>query len=75
MISKMILENEYKESPDFMHLEALFYMKQNNIDKCLDIFREANKKYILGKSLINNTSVFFKNYISTFRQLQKHSKN
>jgi GR25 family glycosyltransferase involved in LPS biosynthesis len=71
MISKMILENEYKESPDFMHLEALFYMKQNNIDKCLDIFREANKKYIIGKSLINNTSVFFKNYISTFRQLQK----
>jgi GR25 family glycosyltransferase involved in LPS biosynthesis len=70
-ILKKISENEHKESPDFMHLEALFYLKQNNINKCLEIFSKANKKYITEKCLVNNTSVFFKNYISAYRNYQK----
>ena len=66
----LLSSNEYKHNPDFLHLEALLYMKIGDLQKSKNIFDEAYKLFDEKKSPMNNTSVFLKNYINIFRLIQ-----
>ena len=71
-IEQKFEENIYKENPDFVYLEALFYKKQNKIEKSEELFREAMRLYEINNTPMNNTSTFLKNYIDLYRIKQKN---
>lgn len=59
--------NPHKDNPDFIYLEALFYRKQGDLEKCKHLFQIAMEKYESLNVPINNTSTFLRNYIELFR--------
>ena len=59
--------NPHKDNPDFIYLEALFYRKQGDLEKCKHLFQIAMEKYESFNVPINNTSTFLRNYIELFR--------
>jgi GR25 family glycosyltransferase involved in LPS biosynthesis len=69
-IKALLDRNEYKQSPDFIHIEALLYMKIGDLQKSKDLFEKAYDTFTIKKSPMNNTSVFLKNYINIFKMIQ-----
>ena len=69
-IKSLLDQNEYKNSPDFFHIEALLYMKIGDLQKSKSLFEKAYDGYNLKKTPMNNTSVFLKNYINIFKLIQ-----
>jgi hypothetical protein len=69
-IKSLLEQNEYKSSPDFIHIEALLYMKIGDLQKSKSLFEKAYDSYNLKKTPMNNTSVFLKNYINIFKLIQ-----
>lgn len=69
-IKSLLEQNEYKNSPDFIHIEALLYMKIGDLQKSKSLFEKAYDTYIVKKTPMNNTSVFLKNYINMFKMIQ-----
>lgn len=69
-IKSLIEQNEYKDSPDFMHIEALLYMKIGDLTKSKSLFEKAYETYNISQTPMNNTSVFLKNYINIFKLIQ-----
>lgn len=70
-IKTLLAENQYKENPDFMHLEALLYKKIKDYEKSEEIFKETLKAYEEKNCVINNSSLFLRNYIGLYKHLQK----
>lgn len=69
-IKALLDKNEYKQSPDFIHIEALLYMKIGDLQKSKDLFEKAYDTFTIKNSPMNNTSVFLKNYINIFKMIQ-----
>lgn len=69
-IKSLLDQNEYKNSPDFIHIEALLYMKIGDLQKSKSLFEKAYDGFNLKKTPMNNTSVFLKNYINIFKLIQ-----
>ena len=63
--------NPHKDNPDFIYLEALFYRKQGDLEKCKELFEIAMKKYEELHVPINNTSTFLRNYIELYKFSQE----
>lgn len=69
-IKTMLDQNEYKQSPDFIHIEALLYMKIGDLNKSKELFEKAYDTFTVKKAPMNNTSVFLKNFINIFKIIQ-----
>lgn len=66
-IKEKLESNPFKENPDFIYLEALFYRKQGDLEKCKQLFEQAMNSYESLHVPINNTSTFLRNYIELFK--------
>lgn len=69
-IKEKLKSNPHKDNPDFIYLEALFYRKQGDLDKCKELFELALNKYESLHVPINNTSTFLRNYIELYKFAQ-----
>lgn len=69
-IKQKIKDNPYKDNPDFLYLEALFYRKQGDLNKCKELFESALEKYENLHVPINNSSTFLRNYMELFKFTQ-----
>jgi hypothetical protein len=65
--------NPLKDNPDFLYLEALFYKKEGNLQKCKELFELALTKYESNHVPLNNSSTFLKNYIELYKFIQNIS--
>lgn len=63
--------NQFKDNADLIYLEGLMYMKRNEMDKAEKLFERALKLYEDSNCILNNTSIFLKNYINLYRFTQK----
>ena len=70
-IKDKLESNPHKDNPDFIYLEALFYRKQGDLEKCKELFQVAMEKYESLHVPINNTSTFLRNYIELFKFAQE----
>jgi hypothetical protein len=69
-IKTLLSENTHKDNPDFMHLEALLYKKTKEYNKSAEIFEKTYEKYVENHCVLNNSSIFLRNYIDLYRYLQ-----
>lgn len=69
-IKILIKENPYKDNPDFMHLEALLYKKIKDYNKSKELFEKTFDSYKEKNCIMNNTSIFMRNYIDLYKSLQ-----
>jgi GR25 family glycosyltransferase involved in LPS biosynthesis len=70
IINELIKKNTFKENPDFLHLVALFLLKERKYVESIAIFKKAHETYIRENCVINNTSLFLKNYISVYKYIK-----
>ena len=69
-VQTLLSENPHKDNPDFMHLEALLYKKTKDYKKSAEIFEKTYDKYDDKHGILNNSSIFLRNYIDLYRYLQ-----
>jgi GR25 family glycosyltransferase involved in LPS biosynthesis len=60
----------YKENPDMLHMMALTYLKSKKFDVSFSYFKKAFEAYERNNCSLNKNSVFFKNYLTTFKFIQ-----
>ena len=69
-IKSLFENNTFKESPDFMFLEGLFYMRIQEYSKSKEFFDKAIVKYEEQCSPLNNSSAIIQNYVELARHIQ-----
>lgn len=69
-IKNLFENNTFKESPDFMFLEGLFYMRIQEYSKSKEFFDRAIVKYEEQCSPLNNSSAIIQNYVELARHIQ-----
>ena len=69
-VRTLLDSNKMKNSPDFIFLEGLFYLRTNEFEKSKEYFDKAIQLYELHNSPLNNQSMIIQNYIELCRQIQ-----
>ena len=69
-INQILSNSDVKDIVDFKYLHALYKMQLKLYDEALKIFEEVYVNYKKLHVPMNNKSVFLKNYISLYKQLQ-----
>lgn len=69
-IKSLFQNNAFKESPDFIFLEGLFYMRIKEYNKSKEFFDQAIEKYEEQMSPLNNSSAIIQNYVELARHVQ-----
>jgi len=65
--------NTHTENPDILHLEGLLYKSRGNYDKAKEIFAKALENVKKNHGVLNNNSLFLRNYIDLYRPRPIHS--
>jgi GR25 family glycosyltransferase involved in LPS biosynthesis len=69
-IKSLFTNNTFKDSPDFIFLEGLFYMRIQEYNKSKEFFDRAIERYEDQKSPLNNSSAIIQNYVELARHIQ-----
>ena len=69
-VKKLFDKNEIKNSPDFIFLEGLFYMRIKNYQQAKTLFDKAIELYELASSPLSNQSAIIQNYIDLCKHIQ-----
>tara|TARA_B110000483_G_scaffold239525_1_gene318188 strand:- start:1180 stop:2196 length:1017 start_codon:yes stop_codon:yes gene_type:complete len=72
-IVRLLESNEFKTNPDIMHMEGLFYKTKGDYLKAVHIFERAMQIYKENHAVVNNNSIFLRNYIDCYKKLQDES--
>lgn len=70
-ILRLLENNEFKTNPDIMHMEGLFYKTKGDYAKAVEVFARALKIYKENHAVVNNNSIFLRNYIDCYKKLQQ----
>lgn len=69
-IGNLLEENKFKESPDFIFLEGLFFMRTKRYDMAKTLFDKAIASYEANHSPLNNHSALIQNYVDLCKYTQ-----
>ena len=69
-IGTLLEENQFKESPDFIFLEGLFFMRTKRYDMAKKFFDNAIDSYESHHSPLNNHSALIQNYVDLCKHTQ-----
>lgn len=69
-IKSLFQNNTFKDSPDFIFLEGLFYMRIQEYNKSKEFFDRAIQMYEEQMSPLNNSSAIIQNYVELARHIQ-----
>lgn len=69
-IKSLFQSNTFLESPDFIFLEGLFYMRIKEYSKSKEFFDKAIQMYDAQCSPLNNSSAIIQNYVELCRHIQ-----
>lgn len=69
-ILRLLDANEFKTNPDIMHMEGLFYKTKGDYRKAVEVFERAMSIYKENHAVVNNNSIFLRNYIDCYKKLQ-----
>lgn len=69
-VEKLISRSAIKMNPDFIHMECLYHMKQENYTKATERFKQAYETYMGNGCVLSNDSVFLRDYIRIHKHLQ-----
>lgn len=67
---KLFEESQISQNPDFMHLHAKYLIKIKKYKKARDVFEKAIKIYEMNNNIINQESLFLKDYIRLYKYIQ-----
>jgi GR25 family glycosyltransferase involved in LPS biosynthesis len=70
-IDKAFLDVKLKTNPEFYYLKALYETKKGNYIYALAIFNYAYDIYESNGAILNNQSTFLRDFMKTFKYLQK----
>jgi len=70
-VPDLLKKNIFKNSPDFMALKALHSFKTGSVENSAKLFEEAFDTYRTHGCILNNRSIFMKNYIECLKQLNE----
>ena len=69
-IGTLLEQNKFKESPDFIFLEGLFFMRTKRYDMAKKLFDKAIASYDANHSPLNNHSALIQNYVDLCKYTQ-----
>lgn len=69
-VEKLLASSAIKDNPDFIHLECLYLLKQNNYKAALKRFEQAYNTYMNNGCILANDSIFLKDYIRSHKHIQ-----
>lgn len=70
-IQRLLAHNEFKDNPDIMHMEGLLYKSKGDYQGALRVFERAIKIYKDNHAVVNNNSIFLRNYIDCYKKAQE----
>lgn len=73
-VQRLLANNEFKQNPDIMHLEGLLYKSKGQYPEAMKVFEKALEIYNANHAIINNNSIFLRNYIDCFKKAQTFPK-
>jgi GR25 family glycosyltransferase involved in LPS biosynthesis len=70
VVEKIMRESPFRGHPDFMHLVALYNVRQKKYKDAEAVFEEALKIFQGNSCILNHESQFLKDYILMYRETQ-----
>jgi len=70
-LEKIMRESPFRAHPDFMHLTAMYNVKQKRFKEAEAVYEEALRIFQGNNCILNHESQFLKDFISMYKEYQK----
>jgi GR25 family glycosyltransferase involved in LPS biosynthesis len=69
-LDKIFTESQLKNHPDFLYIKAQYLTKQKKYKEAESVYTEALRVYQANSCVLNHESLFLKDYIRLYKELQ-----